>query len=97
MQPDFTAEEKRLLARYRHFSRADAWGWVLVFVPLFFFAAYGLLRHDVIAIFIAWAGTTVWLVWWLLRGMHNADVFRSILEKYESDAAAPSTVADGGH
>ena len=95
--PEFTPEEKHLISRYRNFSRGDAWGWILVFLPLIFFAAYGFAKKDVVAIFIAWAGTTAWLAWWLIRGFHNAEVFRSVLQKYENGVAESSAVVNGGH
>ena len=91
MIADFTTEELRMIYRLRHRDRREMLGWTLVLFPFAAFAVYGLAQRDAIAVFVAWAGTAAWLIWWLFASARSSQVLRSILDKY---AAAPS--ADAG-
>ncbi len=92
MKPEFTPEEQRLIARARHRSGSEAWGWLVVLLPLAAFAAYGFWRRDAIAVFVAWAGTALWLLRWIAASGRSSAAWRSILDKY----AAADSAGDAG-
>jgi hypothetical protein len=94
-KPAFTADENRLIQRCLHTRSSDWWGWIIVFLPMPAFAGYGIAHRDGVAVFIAWAGTSAWLVWWIVRGARNGALLRGILEKY-AQCTAENASNDAG-
>jgi hypothetical protein len=83
MKPEFTAEELRVLRRAGQRATRDGWGTAVVLLPFAAFAAYGLWRLDAIAVFIAWAGTFGWLLWWIVASARSGATLARVLEKYD--------------
>lgn len=97
MTPDFTTEELRMIFRLRHRDRRDMLGWVVMLLPLVAFAVYGMWHRDAAAVFVAWAGTTCWVAWWLAASGRSSTVLRGILDKYAAaTATSPPERADRG-
>ena len=93
---DFTAEGLRMIYRVRHRDRREAVGWTLVLLPFAAFAVNGLASRDAIAVFVAWAGTASWLVWWLVASIRSTRVLRAILDKCVAASAVGAGLPDRG-
>ena len=94
--PTFTPAEKRLLVRRKIADNRDQWGWFFVLAPFAAFALYGLYRKDVVAVFIAWAGTTGVLCWWWLSAVRSSAVLSSILKKYDESIVETRAASEAG-
>ena len=83
MDPNFSEKELHLLRRYAH-DRGTL-NFVLlflsVFAPSMCFAIFGLVRQDYWAVFIAFVGASLFLIWVFSNSVKNSATLRSISQK----------------
>jgi len=90
---DLTHAERRYVARI---ASSDVRGgqrlafYAAVLAPLFAFAAYGLVRRDVVALALAFAGLAAFLLWRIAQEMASAPLYFSVLSKVEAYESAPA-------
>jgi len=61
-----------------------------VLAPLFAFAAFGIVRRDVVALALAFAGLATFLIWRIAQEIASAPLYFSVFSKIEaSESAAP--------
>lgn len=89
-----TPAQRRYVARI---ASADHRGgqrlafYTAVLGPLFAFAAFGLIRRDVVALALAFAGLAAFLIWRIAQEMASAPLYLSVFSKIEAfeSATAP--------
>ncbi|GAK49163.1 hypothetical protein U14_00381 [Candidatus Moduliflexus flocculans] len=88
----FSLTEKRILVGYCRHSFLDRWSWYFVYLfPMLLFAGYGLLKHDILALAVAFGALFIFVIWVLYSGIKGVEHLRNILAKYDAYIARLET------
>lgn len=94
-----TATERRYVARIAatdHRGGQRVAFYAAVLAPLFGFAAYGMMRRDVVALALAFAGLAAFLFWRIAQEMASAPLYFSVFSKIEAFESAPAPESNAG-